>query len=137
MTDTFSDLKGKTLIEITANRGDDTIVLKTSDGAKYLMHYEPDCCAVCTIEDICGDLNDLIGEPLLMAEEATNREHPPGITPPPDRDDSFTWTFYKLATVKGGVTIRWYGSSNGCYSESVMFEKLLTDKELEDAAKCL
>jgi len=72
--------------------------------------------------DIVGDLNDLIGTPLLMAEEVTSDHDvtPEGVTVP-EYQDSFTWTFYKLATVKGYVTISWYGESNGYYNESVSF----------------
>lgn len=72
--------------------------------------------------DIAGDLNDLIGTPLLLAEEITNEQNvnPEGVKIP-EYQESFTWTFYKLATIKGSVTLSWYGSSNGYYNESVSF----------------
>lgn len=71
-----------------------------------------------------GDLNDLVGSPILMAEESTNRkEHPPDFKHP-NGLDSFTWTFYRFATVKGYVNVRWLGESNGYYSESVSFRKV-------------
>lgn len=73
--------------------------------------------------DIVGDLSDLIGQPLLMAEEVCESDINPEGVKIPDFQDSFTWTFYKLATVKGYVTISWYGESNGYYNESVSFRK--------------
>jgi len=119
-----SELLGKVLIKVEAMAGNDEILFICQDGSKYRMFHDQDCCESVSIEDICGDLDTLIGNPLLMAEESTNQEGSKKYA------ESFTWTFYKFATIKGYVTIRWYGESNGYYSEEVNFEK--TDYEGEN-----
>ncbi len=88
------------------------------DGSAYAFHHEQDCCENVWVEDVCGDVADLIGSPLVQAEEVVSKEG----DPKPEYPDSWTWTFYKFATIKGSVTLRWLGESNGYYSESVSFD---------------
>lgn len=109
----ISSLIGKTLVRVQ-QFGDDRIEFEESDGTVYQMLHYDDCCEHVSIESITGDLTDLEGSPITLAEENNNG--------PETGDESYTWTFYKLATNKGYVDIRWYGSSNGYYSESVDFE---------------
>jgi hypothetical protein len=118
MRNKFNDLLGHTLsnIERIYHYGDE-LHFTLANGEKYKLYHDQDCCESVGIEDIEGNLSDLVGAPLLQAEESSNSDQN-------DRDDSFTWTFYKLATIKGYVTIRWYGSSNGCYSEKVDWAKV-------------
>jgi hypothetical protein len=112
-------LVGKTL-ESVVRDGDEAILFVTVDGPDYRMWHRQDCCESVCIEDVNGDLQDLVGTPILGAEELTNEPEPKE----PHDDESQTWTFYRLSTIKGTVTIRWYGSSNGYYSESVDFDEV-------------
>lgn len=121
----INELIGKTLVKIEINSSKNKMIFICDDDTKYIMYHEQDCCEMVAIEDICGDINDLVGSPIIMAEESTNNDNPQ-----PYSDDSFTWTFYKFATIKGYVTIRWYGESNGYYSESVDFKKIENTEEL-------
>lgn len=117
----FSSLIGKTLTEVRVD--DDEIVFVADDGTSYKMYHSQDCCESVDIEDITGDLQDLVGSPIIRAEENSNNDTPDSELE--DRgDESYTWTFYRISTAKGLVVIRWYGSSNGYYSEAVSFCKV-------------
>lgn len=94
----------------------DELHFTLENGRKYRMYHRQDCCESVYIEDIIGDLDDLIGATVTMAEEVTESGS--------EDWDTYTWTFYKFATTKGYVTIRWYGTSNGYYSESVDIEEV-------------
>lgn len=116
---TFSDLLGRTLYKVTADG--DEMVLYLSDTNYVRFYHQQDCCESVCIDDICGDLEDLVGEPLLVAEEVSNTEYEQSVEHN-EYSESQTWTFYKFATRKGYVDVRWYGTSNGYYSESVDVE---------------
>lgn len=119
----FEDLVGKILTKIE-NVENEELIFTLDNGDMYELYHEQDCCEDVQIDDIIGDLDDLLNSPILMAEEVTNNENPDETENIPEYQESFTWTFYKLATMNGYVTVRWYGESNGYYSESVEWKKL-------------
>jgi hypothetical protein len=114
----FETLEGQVLSEISGGeQHSEEIIFTTVNGGKYKMYHQQDCCESVDVEEIIGDLDDLIGTPILLAEEVSE-------TGGYEDFGSSTWTFYKLSTIKGHVTIRWLGVSNGYYSESVSFVEL-------------
>jgi hypothetical protein len=128
-------LIGKTITAIEVNEDKDEIRFSTSEGNIYKMYHQQDCCESVGIDDIIGDINDLIGSPIIIADERSSEEPPVEIKAARAKEaveneyysynpDSETWTFYELATNKGSVTLRWHGSSNGYYSESVDFVEI-------------
>lgn len=102
----------------------DALFFEFDSGRKFVLSHLQDCCESVSLEDVAGDLDDLVGFPLTVAEESVSSEN----GPKPDEDyvdEFYTWTFYLLAGPRGSVTLRWYGSSNGYYSESVQLLEIL------------
>lgn len=113
----ISDLMGQVFTSVTHN-GDEMVF--ENDTMKFTFYHEQDCCEDVRIEDIAGDLDDLVGSPILLAEQVSNET-----VEEEDEYMSQTWTFYKFATIKGYVDVRWHGTSNGYYSESVDVKKVM------------
>lgn len=118
----FENLKGLTLSSVNGMEVDsECITFKTECGREFRLHHSQDCCESVSVESVVGDVADLIGAELLIAEEVEGET-------PSDFDksvhESFTWTFYKLATRKGYVDLRWFGESNGYYCETASFDEI-------------
>ena len=108
---TIKSMIGKTFTKVYTGGYNDELTFE-NDVERYTFFHDQDCCESVSIEDICGDLADLGDSPLTMADESCSGGENSDY-------ESYTWTFYKFATLKGFVDVRWYGSSDGYYSESV------------------
>ena len=123
----FDSLAGEEIASVVVKRGygwaHDEVVFVTVPRAEdrgdvkvytsYRMFHGQDCCESVSLNDVVGDLEDIHGV-ILSAEETTSEAEG-------KQQESATWTFYSLRTVKGAVTLRWFGESNGYYSEEVEF----------------
>ena len=108
----LSDMLGLTFVDVTGQEGAEELVFTAEDGRKFIFYHEQDCCEDVKIEEVWGNLTDLTGRPLTLAEEVTGHTEA-------GEWESMTWTFYHFGTDRGVVTVRWLGQSNGYYSESV------------------
>lgn len=116
---------GMTFTAITGEKGGEELRFHADNGNVYVMYHSQSCCESVYLEDVIGDLQDLVGSPILRAEEAVHSDETPiGIPQPEGYNDSYTWTFYKLATAKGYVDLRWFGSSNGYYGEGITISRV-------------
>ena len=122
----IKDLLNKVLesVEITNVDQDcpsqnDCVVFTTVDDEIYVMMHMQDCCETVYLESVDNNVDILVGSHILVAEERSNSNE--------DSSGSETWSFYVIGTNEGWCNFRWYGSSNGYYSESVELYKI-TDK---------
>jgi hypothetical protein len=114
----FDVLVGKTIKSVKGlQNGSEEVRFELDNGDTLVMLYEQDCCASCSIDDFTGDVDDIIETPIVVAEERKS-DGSGAVGPNGYKEDSATWTFYTIRTHKGTVDIKWFGSSNGYYSES-------------------
>lgn len=99
----------------------DEVLFYCNDGSIYKMYHDQDCCECVSIDDVSGNVDDLIGSKILQADVYTKDME---VDIREDADMSGTYTFYNFTTINGYVQVKWFGTSNGYYSEKVDFEKL-------------
>jgi hypothetical protein len=126
----ISELIGKVVIDIKYNHNEFILVCsdKNNDEIYYRFYHEQDCCESVWLEDIVGDLSDLIPNPILKAEVKENVDFELPKTHA-EYDSSTNWTFYTLATFYGYVDLRFFGQSNGYYSTAVSLQRTIPFEE--------
>ena len=118
----ISDLIGKRIVSVHGlDAGSERVTIDCDDGSKYSMFHQQDCCESVWLEDVCGDVNDLVDALVIDARSENNADSafPEGMVL-----ECGEWTFYIIQTDKGCVTLRWLGDSNGYYSTDARFERI-------------
>ena len=88
---------GKTIVKIEGlYHFSEKVTFIFSDGDKLVMQH-PGTYSNVEVDDICGDIEDLLNSPLLRAEEVKHLNLPAKES----YQSNYTWTFYKFATIKG------------------------------------
>ncbi len=107
----FNKMIGRVLTSITGlEQYSESVTLYTEHLSLEFKH-EQDCCESVSLEDFEID-GDLVGGVITSIELVSHEQK--------ESDwGSETWAFYKIETNKGGLFMRWCGSSNGYYSEEV------------------
>lgn len=114
----LNSLVGKKISSISGlEKGSDEVFINTECGDGFVLFHAQDCCECVDLDDFETTSNSLLGGEVLLFEERTSCGDE-------DYGDTFTWTFYELKTTKGDLSMKWYGTSNGYYSESVYFAKV-------------
>ena len=134
--DFFKTLTNKKIVDVRGlNPGSNHISILFADGEAIKFYHSQSCCESVEVDDIYGCEDDLKDAILYDIELVQSNDRPRD-----KYDSSYTWSFYKFRTSKGYVDVRWYGCSNGYYSETVNVEYFNphadTDYDWEDCFKC-
>jgi hypothetical protein len=123
----YEEMLGETMASVTGAPGGDVMVFTSLAGDEFRFTDPADYSTV-YLEDIVGDLGDLCGSPIVLAEAVSEDAADDG-------HDSATWTFLRYGTAKGTVTVRWFGSSNGYYAEEPYYSVRAVSREMKQKQK--
>ena len=115
MTDDFFTLKGQIVRKIQALNGDSLSIL--TDKYEYNLYHAQDCCEYVRIVKIIGDIDNILNEEIIFAEEDGGANDPDWYSD--NYNDSHTWTKFVLGTKNANVEFWFLGESNGYYSEHI------------------
>ena len=101
----FEDLKGKTLIEVK-NVDDEELVFVLDGGVQCKFHHYQDCCERVWIEDINGNLDDLMIWNVILTDSQIQQLYNNGLSIDPITDSS-----YPQLTLQAGTEIYFTNSS--------------------------
>ena len=118
----FDVLKGKTFDKVYRDKFAEEDAIYFVGNQSFVLTHNQDCCEKVWIEDVCGDLNDLQNSEILQSEE-TEVE----LDYPKDSDMFETSYWYKFATIKGYVTIRFYGKTKSSYALDATLWEIVTN----------
>lgn len=125
--DVLDFVVGQEVVSIAKNRNSDNeieeLILYFKSGNRLHIYHDCDCCeSVILIDIVGGNIDELVGQKIVSIKSVYKRSderlfgEDSGYL-----DDSNTWTFVTISTLKDDITLRWHGSSNGYYSEYVDF----------------
>jgi hypothetical protein len=121
-TEKLTFLDGRTVKNVYVS--DDAFTLEIDDVNYPFVHFyhRQSCCEDVKIEDIVGGkLSELVGQKMYHCELVEQDNEDSSFVAKEDVNyiTSATWSFLKLNTLKDSITVRWWGESNGYYSETI------------------
>ncbi|MEK2647414.1 DUF7448 domain-containing protein [Bdellovibrio sp. BCCA] len=115
----LSFLLGKTIISHKLVDQKSNLLLVGDDGMHYWLGGFSSDGGHVHLEDINGNLDDLLNSPILRAEEKTVLVPEDQKTHPGYTEDYYF--YYEISTIKGSVHMRFYGEEGAYYSASAWF----------------
>lgn len=113
----ISSLVGKTITSLYWDQYKSELTMIDSDGIHHSLGGISGDGGCVYVEDVNGNLDDLLNSPILMAEEKTA-----------PADGSSIWSnyqdrhfFYEIATIKGAVHMRFFGEAGAYYAAEAWF----------------